>query len=65
LDLPELFTTAGEESFARLLEFRAESLGGRLTDPLAGNRAAWDPALFERREIADWQRAILPQVGRS
>ena len=90
--LPALFTTAGEESFARrsirdrhattllevirenrvqepyrsrLLEFRAESLGGKLADPLAGNRAAWDPALFERRELADWRRAIRPQLGRS
>ncbi len=90
--LPPLFTTAGEESFARrsirdrhaatllevielngvgepyrtrLLDFRRESLGGRLTDPLAGNRAGWDPALFERRELADWRRAIRPQVGRS
>ena len=90
--LPPLFTTAGEESFARrsirdrhaatllelielngvgepfrtrLLDFRRESLGGRLTDPLAGSRAGWDPALFERRELADWRRAIRPQVGRS
>ena len=90
--LPPLYTTAGEESFARrsirdrhaatllelielngvgepyrsrLLDFRRESLGGRLTDPLAGSRAGWDLALFERRELADWRRAIRPQVGRS
>jgi hypothetical protein len=92
LALPPLFTTAGEESFARrsirdrhaatllevielngvgqpyrtrLLDFRRESLGGRLTDPLAAGRAAWDPSLFEPRELADWRRAIRRQVGRS
>jgi uncharacterized protein with ATP-grasp and redox domains len=88
--LPALFTTAGEESFARrsirdrhaatllealelnavgepyrtrLLEFRAESLGGSLTDPFAGG--PWDPALFEPRELADWRRALDPLLGRS
>ncbi len=92
MELPQLFTTEGEQSFARrsirerhaatllevleenrleepyrsrLLDFRLESLGGRLTNPLAGARKAWDPALFQRRELADWRRAIRPWVGRS
>jgi hypothetical protein len=92
LALPALFTTAGEESFARrsirdrhaatllqvielngvgephrthLLDFRRESLGGRLTDPLAAGQPEWDSSLFERRELADWRRAIRRQVGRS
>ena len=90
MDLPELFTTAGEQSFARrsitdrhsatllqviqlnavgepyrasLLDFRAESLGGRLSDPFEGQ--GWDPGLFEPQELADWRQAIAPQVGRS
>ncbi len=90
--LPPLYTTDGEESFARrsirdrhaatllevlelngvgepyrrrLLDFRRESLGGRLTDPLSENGAAYDAALFARRELADWRRAIRPQAGRS
>jgi hypothetical protein len=87
-----MFTTEGQESFARrsirdrhaatllevlelnevaepyrarLLDFRRESLGGRLTDPLSGEPAGWDPGLFDPRELADWRQAIGPQVGRS
>jgi hypothetical protein len=90
--LPALFTTEGQESFARrsirdrhaatllevielngvgepyrsrLLDFRAESLGGRLTDPLSAGRAAHDPALFEPQELADWREAAAPLAGRS
>ena len=90
--LPALYTTEGEESFARrsirdrhaatllevlelnavgepyrarLLDFRSESLGGRLTDPLSDGRAAYDPALFDPQELADWREATAPQAGRS
>jgi uncharacterized protein with ATP-grasp and redox domains len=90
VSLPELFTTAGERSFARrsiserhsatlletlelnavrepyrtrLLDFRAESLGGRLSDPFKVRD--WDPALFEPRELADWRQALDPLLGRS
>jgi len=92
LDLPDLFTTAGEESFARrsirdrhaatllqvidenqvqepyrsrLLDFRAESLGGKLTDPFSSSPGSWNPALFEPRELDDWRLAIRPMRGRS
>jgi uncharacterized protein with ATP-grasp and redox domains len=88
--LPPLFTTAGEESFARrsirdrhcatliealelnavgepyrtrLLDFRAESLGGRLTDPFEAG--PWDGALFDPHELADWRRELAPHLGRS
>jgi hypothetical protein len=92
VDLPELFTTAGEESFARrsirdrhcatllqvieehrlqepyrsrLMDFRAESLGGALSDPFVGKSGPWDPALFEPRELAEWRLASRPLLGRS
>jgi uncharacterized protein with ATP-grasp and redox domains len=88
--LPPLYTTAGEESFARrsirdrhaatllealelnavgepyrtrLLDFRAESLGGRLTDPFAAGGGSWDRGLFDPLELADWRRELAPHVG--
>ncbi len=57
-------TGAVEEPYrSRLLDFRAESLGGRLSDPFAGQ--GWDPGLFEPQELADWRSALRPLRGRS
>jgi hypothetical protein len=53
----------GEPNRSRLLDFRAESLGGRLSDPFAGQ--GWDPGLFEPQELADWRSALRPLRGRS